>query len=341
MSLIKSVALFFLSHIEHPKNWCTKGPTLTILTYHRVLPINDKNRNIEQPGMVASPETLSNNIHWLKANNYSFISIDSWPEITKTSSNSRFAAITFDDGWQDNVTHALPILNKHNVPATIYCVSSKLKDGAGFWPTDIAIICSYLTDADLNALLSMKSISDFLSTTNKIKPRNTFEQLSNHKLLHVNFFIENCKKYSDKIMLELTDTLWRNLNIPESLRSKTINYRELNTMIASGIKIGSHSKNHFRINEHLDKAGTKLEIKDSKMEIEHYTGIKVTSFCYPNGDMNQYSELYVRKYYETAVTTKPGTNKTTTDKPNLMRYTMHDGISSNKNKFFSRLKGWV
>lgn len=42
-------------------------------------------------------------------------------------------AVTFDDGYIDNITHALPILEKYEVPATIFVVSNTLGMKREFW----------------------------------------------------------------------------------------------------------------------------------------------------------------------------------------------------------------
>jgi Polysaccharide deacetylase len=47
--------------------------------------------------------------------------------------------VTFDDGWLDNLTIALPILEKHNVPATIFVASSVLDAAEDIWWHDIIV----------------------------------------------------------------------------------------------------------------------------------------------------------------------------------------------------------
>lgn len=42
-------------------------------------------------------------------------------------------AVTFDDGYIDNITHALPVLEKHEIPATIFVIASMLGRKREFW----------------------------------------------------------------------------------------------------------------------------------------------------------------------------------------------------------------
>jgi peptidoglycan/xylan/chitin deacetylase (PgdA/CDA1 family) len=56
-------------------------------------------------------------------------------EILKERSRyaSRFAAITFDDGYADNLTTASPILRGAGIPATFFICTGALGDRRGFW----------------------------------------------------------------------------------------------------------------------------------------------------------------------------------------------------------------
>ena len=45
-------------------------------------------------------------------------------KIPGTKKNNKFnISITFDDGYKDNLSYVLPILNELNVPATIYVIT--------------------------------------------------------------------------------------------------------------------------------------------------------------------------------------------------------------------------
>jgi peptidoglycan/xylan/chitin deacetylase (PgdA/CDA1 family) len=45
----------------------------------------------------------------------------------------RSIAVTFDDGYADNLINALPALERHDVPATIFIVPSRIGCGREFW----------------------------------------------------------------------------------------------------------------------------------------------------------------------------------------------------------------
>jgi peptidoglycan/xylan/chitin deacetylase (PgdA/CDA1 family) len=45
----------------------------------------------------------------------------------------RFAVLTFDDGYRDNLTHALPLLDRYAAPATIYVTTGLIERTANAW----------------------------------------------------------------------------------------------------------------------------------------------------------------------------------------------------------------
>lgn len=49
----------------------------------------------------------------------------------------RMSALTFDDGYEDLYEHALPVLARHRIPATVFLVAATLSDGAAVdWVDD-------------------------------------------------------------------------------------------------------------------------------------------------------------------------------------------------------------
>lgn len=52
----------------------------------------------------------------------------------------RAAAITFDDGLRNNMTHAWPVLQRLDLPATIYLPTGMIGGGAALWPDRVHLL---------------------------------------------------------------------------------------------------------------------------------------------------------------------------------------------------------
>ena len=83
-----------------PVVWRTRPrPSLTILTYHRILPADHRARLTEQPGMYVSPETLAMHLQVLKQH-FTVIDLGNWLDLREAGDvlPDRACCITFDDG---------------------------------------------------------------------------------------------------------------------------------------------------------------------------------------------------------------------------------------------------
>ncbi len=89
-------------------------PGLRILMYHRVdrLPAYDQ--------LTVSPERFEEQIAYL-AQHCRVISLaQAVTELTTHRATRPGVVVTFDDGYRDNLLHALPVLRRYAVPATIF-----------------------------------------------------------------------------------------------------------------------------------------------------------------------------------------------------------------------------
>ncbi len=101
-----------------------------ILTFHRVRPALpgafQPNRSLE-----ITPTFLDQVIVALRAADIDLVSMDEvHRRLVNGGSRRRFVALTFDDGYRDNLEYAWPILKRHQVPFTLY-VPSAFAEGKG------------------------------------------------------------------------------------------------------------------------------------------------------------------------------------------------------------------
>ncbi|WP_298952180.1 polysaccharide deacetylase family protein [uncultured Methylobacterium sp.] len=103
-----------------------------ILTFHRVTP------EAPPPGAYApnrllsiTPDFLDRTLQCLAERGFEVIGLDAVPDRLGAGRAGRpFAVLTFDDGYRDNVEHALPVLRRHGVPWTLY-VTTDFAEGTG------------------------------------------------------------------------------------------------------------------------------------------------------------------------------------------------------------------
>jgi peptidoglycan/xylan/chitin deacetylase (PgdA/CDA1 family) len=97
----------------------------TILTYHHVA---DPPEGHPGKNLFVLPENFSRQMKYLKEMNFNVISLNQVRKalLGEIKMPEKAAVITFDDGFEDNFTHAFPILKKFDLPATVFMVSEKI-----------------------------------------------------------------------------------------------------------------------------------------------------------------------------------------------------------------------
>lgn len=107
----------------------TKG--IPVLCYHSVR-VAPANANANLKSLYVTPENFDKQMKYLKDNGYFTMTMDEFYNYYKDGGNipEKSVLITFDDGYTDNYTNALPVLKKYGLNATVFMISGSIgKEG--------------------------------------------------------------------------------------------------------------------------------------------------------------------------------------------------------------------
>jgi peptidoglycan/xylan/chitin deacetylase (PgdA/CDA1 family) len=301
-----------------------------ILMYHRILEPDISQSFYIQPGMFVSPTSFTKQIAFLK-DQYEVVFLEDLVKMVTNGENiGGHCAITFDDGWRDNFTDAFPVLKKYCIPATIFLATGFVGRDRMFWPEEV---CYYLERNMVN-----KSAFDDHAPSSYIRFRK--EISTNNECLRETFFdrsIKILKGYSPGDREEILEYFRGMLKI-EPFPRQMLSWDEARKMFASGlVRFGAHTVNHEMLDQvSLQKA--RDEISESREEIEHNLGGKVSTFAYPNGNYTEsVRNILAESGFDVAVTTRKGFLAQSIPLMEVPRIAIHEDVSNTIPMFRSRI----
>ena len=106
-----------------------------VFTFHRVLTAQEYNQCHFGRSIVVTDTGLDSFLNHIKRH-FHIIALSQLINDLNTetaATGQPEAVITFDDGWRDNLTVGMPILQKHQIPATVFLSTSYVDSPKGFW----------------------------------------------------------------------------------------------------------------------------------------------------------------------------------------------------------------
>jgi peptidoglycan/xylan/chitin deacetylase (PgdA/CDA1 family) len=216
--------------------------------------------------------------------------------------------ITFDDGYRDNLTVALPVLRRYELPATVF-VASGFTDGGLMW-NDIVIEALRSTareDVSCDELgigrMPLASADARRAAVEGILGKLKYRPPEERGAI------------AHSLAARLRAVLPRDL---------MLNRAELIALHKAGVTIGAHTVTH-PILARLDPAAADREIRSSREALVALIDSDVTLFAYPNGKPNvDYRQEHVRQVmtagFTAAVSTVAATARDSSDRFQLPRY---------------------
>ena len=226
------------------------------------------------------------------AKNHHVVSIDGLVEHLEGDSNRFVVAVTFDDGYKDNLVHALPILEKYNIPVMIYITTRFPEGDTWMWWYEI---WDYLKEIKVLEV----SYSDKLrkwDVENLKQKINCFSELSD--------WIMNLSGKGQEEMAEnLTKTQER-----KQYPHLCLNWDEVKILDQHPlVSIGAHTHSHLNLKQ-LTEEDVFSEMSHCKVLLEEQLEHSIEHFAYPFGSANEADmrefKLASRCGFRSAVTTR-------------------------------------
>lgn len=228
---------------------------------------------------------------------------------------SRALGITFDDGYEDNESVALPILRKHGLTATFF-VATGFIDGGRMWNDTIieSVRLTRLPSLDL----SDSPIGDlgYHELRAPAQRRGAIDAIvAKTKYLQPDERLRVTRFLAERAQVDAPDDLMMSSGQVRALRR-------------AGMLVGGHTVTH-PILAKLDPAEALREVAEGKRHLEELIGEPVGLFAYPNGRPGEdYSPANVEQVrgcgFMAAMSTVWGTSVRGDDLFQLRRFTPWD-----------------
>ena len=119
-----------------------RQPRPVILMYHRVAIVPH-----DPWGLAVDPERFEEQMEYVKQHRTP-ISMDEFVERLRNKTLPENAvAVTFDDGYCDNLINAKPVLSRYGVPATVFLATGFVDQNTSFWWDELATMILASTQA--------------------------------------------------------------------------------------------------------------------------------------------------------------------------------------------------
>jgi peptidoglycan/xylan/chitin deacetylase (PgdA/CDA1 family) len=275
---------------------------LLVLTYHRVLESDDPLR----PGEMTR-EAFERHTRVLSRFFNVLPLAEAWKRTLEGTLPRRAVALTFDDGYADNVELALPILARRGLAATFFIATSFL-DGGRMWnDTIIETVRRAPARVDLEDLGAGKLELDGAQSRAAAATK----------------LIRAWKHLPPPERQSRVDELARRAGVqpPTNLMMRSDQVR---TLAQAGMTVGAHTVTHPILTK-VDDAEAEREMRESRARLEAITGRPVTLFAYPNGRLGddyepRHAAIARRVGFELALATDPGMVERGSDPHRLPRF---------------------
>ena len=210
-------------------------------------------------------------------------------------------AVTFDDGYSDNLFNAKPILEEYGVPATVFVTSGYVGQDREYWWDELDRLL--LQPGVLAEKLTLEIDGNPLSAT--IAPSEEYSEEQYGRLRSWNVLLE-CPTPRHRLYMSLCERLrplgasvredaleqlraWAASDTTARCSHRPMTAEELRQLRRGAlVDIGAHTQHHSLLAAQ-SLEGQRVEILGGKRDLEELCGCDIKTFSYPFGGKTTYS----------------------------------------------------
>ena len=196
----------------------------------------------------------------------------------KSPGKPREIALTFDDGYEDNLLHVWPILAERRLPWTVFVTVGAVEEESALWTVHVADAL----DKAPHRLISLDLVERggrrrrFVLDMRDDKGRKRAKN-------QVSGFLVTLPWSSVQQNVNLLDCALGHKTVSQGAkRLRLLTWEQCRELSRSGVDVGSHGMYHLAM-ECQDDVSLWTEICGSKELLERRIGAPVRHFCYPFG----------------------------------------------------------
>ncbi|RUM98072.1 polysaccharide deacetylase [Pseudaminobacter arsenicus] len=249
--------------------------------------------------LAITPDFLDAVLGDMKEAGFEFVTLDeALDRLAQTPGSQRFATVTADDGYRDNLLEALPVLEKHHVPMTIYIAPGLIDGVVDLWWEVVEEIVNAgqpvsLKTSDGPMLLDCSEPATRAATSRRLQTFLTTEVREEDQRHVLRDFARSC-----------------GIDPDVTRRHLLMNWDEIRTIASHPlITIGAHTVHHYSL-KRLEDERARSEIDEAGHILAARLGAQPRHMAYPYGYAaavgEREVELAAAAGYASAVTTRHG-----------------------------------
>lgn len=255
-----------------------------VLMYHHVLTSEEIPHSGSHPAIIVDRETFAEQMAVVKQR-FKVLSLQEFADRMerKIPFEHSSCLITFDDGWQDNFTNALPILQRYKLPAVVFLPVNFIGKSRLFWQEALVhlLVLAVMTarreptrEAKLRDLIDPLGFGEILNF-HDVDPRPKIIEVFTQKRRAMT------PSLVDTTLAELRSELCVESGDTKGTDS-FLDWEQVDRMLRNGIEFGGHGAEHRLLSEiSIDEAREDIRVSKEVFD-QRVTGATPT-FSYPRG----------------------------------------------------------